>query len=163
MKRKLIGTLSLTGLFALYILVFCTQLPKIKANARIYPIVLMVFSAVFIVIVTVQALRQYKWEKAENQTEAVGEERDAQHKKLVRIVVYSALILLYIVLIPRLGYVISTILFAALSLFYQKKRNLVLLIVLPVVSALVMYFVFKNYLFVSLPAGTWLKAWKSLL
>ena len=151
MKKLLNGDLAVCGIFALFIVALCTQMPKIKAEARIYPIVLMVLSLVFMIVVVIQALTRKKTaEEEENTGSFWGRYR--------RAIGYSLLILAYVLLLDRLGFLISTILFAVCSLLYQKKKNLLLLILLPLISAFLMYFVFKQYLFVTLPTGSWIEA-----
>ena len=150
MKKLLNGDLAVCGIFALFIVVLCTQMPKIKAEARIYPIVLMILSLVFMVVVVIQALTRKKTAEEENTASFWGRYR--------RAIGYSLLILAYVLLLDRLGFLISTILFAVCSLLYQKKKNVLLLILLPLISAFLMYFVFKQYLFVILPTGSWIEA-----
>ena len=118
------------GIFALFIVALCTQMPKIKAEARIYPIVLMILSLVFMVVVVIQALTRKKTAEEENTASFWGRYR--------RAIGYSLLILAYVLLLDRLGFLISTILFAVCSLLYQKKKNVLLLILLPLISAFLM-------------------------
>ena len=101
-------------------------------------------------MVVIQALTRKKTAEEENTASFWGRYR--------RAIGYSLLILAYVLLLDRLGFLISTILFAVCSLLYQKKKNVLLLILLPLISAFLMYFVFKQYLFVTLPTGSWIEA-----
>ena len=74
-------------------------------------------------------------------------------KRFLYIVIYCAAIFAYIMLIDKIGYVVSTVIFGIYSLIYLKNRNKVLIIVLPVVAAFLLYFLFSKFLFVRLPAG----------
>lgn len=74
-------------------------------------------------------------------------------KRMVYIAVYCAAILVYILLIERLGYVVSTILFGVYSLIYLKNKNKILIVIIPVAAAVILYFLFSRFLFVTLPSG----------
>ena len=68
---------------------------------------------------------------------------------------YCLMIIAYIWLLNKLGYIISTVIFMIASLIFLKLKNKVLMIVLSVVVTLVLYYIFTNFLVVVLPKGRW--------
>ena len=80
------------------------------------------------------------------------------HKNtVIRIVIYCVAILIYILLMDKIGYIISTILFAVYSLIFMKNKNKLVIVLLPVIFAVLMYLIFLNFLFVQLPVGSWIE------
>ena len=122
------------------------QVPSIPAVSRGYPMVLLIISAVMTVILLVKSLVKLKGEKKQP-TEVA-----AQAKTIVP---YCILIALYLFLMGKIGYIVSTVLFMIVSLLYLKLKNKIVLVVLSVVMTIILYFVFTNYLMVILPRGTW--------
>lgn len=76
------------------------------------------------------------------------EERSA--RKLMYIIVLS---ILYVVLIKPLGFVISTFLFLAASMKLLEVKNKKLAVLVPFITAAIIYVVFKILLKVQIPVG----------
>jgi len=132
------------------LLIFVFELGNIKPMARSYPLFVLIGSYAMIALVLYQSLRPSKKVKAEEG------EAPLEVPAILRVIVYCAAILAYILLMDKLGYILSTILFAVFSLLYQKNKNIAVVVVLPLVMALLMYFVFSKFLYVFLPTGTWI-------
>ncbi|MDD2972996.1 MAG: tripartite tricarboxylate transporter TctB family protein [Lachnospiraceae bacterium] len=158
MKKKY-GDFIMCGLFALSIIVICTQLPKVQAQARIYPIVLIAICFALLAMVIIEAFRAGKVLTQMGE----AEETDTEKANVMRVAGYVIMVLIYILLIPYAGYVVSTIIFAAASLLYQKKKNILLLILLPLICSVAMFYIFKNLLYVTLPIGIWFEGLMSML
>lgn len=65
------------------------------------------------------------------------------------------MIIVYLFLMGKIGYIASTVLFMVASLIYLKLKNRIVLAVLSVVLTIILYFVFTNFLTVILPRGSW--------
>ena len=135
------------------LIIFCLQLPGIKEVARIYPIVVISGSFLMIAIILFQAIF-CKEVELEDEKE---NEKKLEKSATVRIILYCLAILAYIILIPYMGFLISTILFVVFSLIFQGNKNKLLLILLPILLSVVMYYIFKEFLMVKLPFGEWMK------
>ena len=71
------------------------------------------------------------------------------------IVPYCLMIVVYLFLMGKIGYIASTVVFMVASLLYLKLKNKIVLATLSVVLTLILYFVFTNFLTVILPRGSW--------
>ena len=69
---------------------------------------------------------------------------------------YCLMIIAYIWLLDKLGYIVSTIIFMIASLLFLKLKNKVLAVVLSVTVTLLLYYIFTNFLVIVLPKGGWL-------
>lgn len=85
--------------------------------------------------------------------------QDKQETQVVEqakiIIPYCLMIIVYLLLMNKIGYIASTVVFMIASLLYLKLKNKVVMIVLSVVLTVVLYFVFTNFLTVILPRGSW--------
>lgn len=131
---------------AALLLLFVFELPDTAEQARVYPMVVLGGSYLMILLTL---FGWFRAKKAGKFNDVVSMEK----KRVVYITVYCLAILLYIMLIEKLGFVISTILFGIYSLIYMKNKNKLVIIILPIVVAIFLQFIFKNFLFVRLPAG----------
>ncbi|GHU08253.1 hypothetical protein FACS1894158_17390 [Betaproteobacteria bacterium] len=129
--------------------VFVFDLRNITPIAQIYPIFVLAGSYFMLVVVLIQSVIKTKKQTAESD----GEEPPLTGRNIVRISVYSVAILAYIILIDLLGYIASTVVFGLFSLIFMGNKNKRVLIVLPAVFAVLMYYVFDKFLYVQLPAG----------
>ncbi|MCI8649616.1 MAG: hypothetical protein HFG20_05830 [Anaerotruncus sp.] len=133
-------------LLAAVLLIFVMELPNTAPQARVYPMVVLGGSYLMIAI----ALGGWAWAK-KNKT--MPEEESLGKKRTVRIVIYCIAILAYIILIDKLGFIVSTVVFGIFSLIYMQNKNKIVIVVLPIVVTAVLYYVFTNFLFVTLPSG----------
>lgn len=131
---------------AAFLLIFAFDMPNTAEQARTYPMVLLIVAYILI------AYGLVRWFIAFRRGD-FKDEVGLPPKRVVYMAVYIGAILLYIFLLDKLGYVLSTFLFGVYSLIYMKNKNKIVIIVLPLVTALLMYFLFKNFLFVRLPQG----------
>ncbi|MBS6398138.1 MAG: tripartite tricarboxylate transporter TctB family protein [Clostridiales bacterium] len=122
------------------------QVPAIPEVSKGYPLVLLVISYIMTIYLLITSMLKLK--KEEKQETKVVEQ--------VKIIVpYCLMITLYLVLMSKIGYIASTVVFMIASLLYLKLKNKVVMIVLSVVMTIVLYFVFTNFLTVILPRGSW--------
>ena len=132
--------------------IFAFELRDITPIARIYPLCVIIGSYIMIAIIFWQSIRGAK--KSAAQAAKQVAEAPMGKKAVARIVIYCAAILVYILMIEVVGYIVSTIAFALFSLLFQQNRNKIVIIVLPFVLALVMYYIFSQFLYVTLPLGS---------
>lgn len=122
------------------------QVPAIPEVSRGYPLVLLIISYVMTIWLLVSSvLKQKKEEKQETQV--------VEQVKII--VPYCLMITVYLVMMSKIGYIASTVLFMIASLIYLKLKNKVVLAVLSVLLTIILYFVFTNFLTVILPRGSW--------
>lgn len=146
---KTVSDIFISALLSIVLFVFAIQLPKIPQGARVYPIVLLIASACLVISYLVISVKKYK-----NEDKAEKVQTDSSQLKLI--LSYIIFIGIYILLMDKIGYIISTYLFVLLSLLYLKVKSKKVLIILPIAITLVVYFAFTNILIVMLPRGTWL-------
>ena len=70
-----------------------------------------------------------------------------------QIIVLCVLICAYFLLMARIGYLIMTPLFILVSMLYLGMRNVLVLLLTPLILTGFTYYVFNNVLFVFLPRG----------
>ena len=122
------------------------QVPAIPEVSRGYPLVLLIISYVMTIwLLVTSVLKQKKEEKQETQV--------VEQVKII--VPYCLMITVYLVMMSKIGYIASTVLFMIASLIYLKLKNKVVLAVLSVLLTIILYFVFTNFLTVILPPGSW--------
>lgn len=152
MKTKRWPDILICVAVSIVLLIFCSQLPGINAMARAYPIVVIAGSFVMIAIILFQTLTK--------KTPAEGTpsgDPPLSKKTAIRIVIYCFAILVYILLMDKLGYIISTIVFAIYSLVFMNNKNKLVIVLMPVIFAFLMYFIFLKFLYVTLPTGSWIE------
>lgn len=138
--NKLTGNRVFLLVSALVLIAFATQIPKIPEGAREYPLVLLVAS-----IVTTLVL----FFLPQGKEEPIG--KDAS----VRIFVFAAMIAVSLFLLTKIGYILSTVLFIYIGLWYLKLKRNLFFFLFPLVVTLSMYFLFTRGLSVILPMGEW--------
>lgn len=137
-------------IISIFLLAFLTslavQVPSIPAISRGYPLVLLIISYGMTIWLLVSSMVKMK-------------NQDKQETKVVEqvkiIIPYCLMIIIYLVLMGKIGYIAATVVFMLVSLVYLKLENKILMIALSVVLTVVLYFVFTNYLTVILPRGDW--------
>lgn len=138
-------------IISIVVLAFLTslavQVPAIPDVSRGYPLVLLIISYIMTIFLLVSSM--YKMKKEEKQETQVIEQCKI-------IVPYCLMIAVYLFLMTKIGYILSTVSFMIASLVYLKLKNKVLMIALSVVMTIVLYFVFTNFLTVILPRGAWI-------
>ncbi len=145
MKSRKWDPLICLGLAA-FLLIFVSQLGKTKPLARVYPTVIIICGYLMIGLTMIQWF--INWKKGNI---SVGEA--LSKNRTLYIIVYAAVMLVYLLLIEKIGYIPMTIAFGIFSLIYLKCKNRIVIIVLPIVTTFLMYLIFTHFLFVTLPPG----------
>ena len=122
------------------------QVPAIPEISKGYPLGLLVIATAMTLYLLIRNLLKLK-------NDEVVESKALEQAKTI--FPYCLMIIAYIWLLNKLGYIISTVIFMIASLVFLKLKNKVLMIVLSVVITLVLYYIFTNFLVVVLPKGRW--------
>ena len=122
------------------------QVPAIPEISKGYPLGLLVIATAMTLYLLIRNLLKLK-------NDEVVESKALEQAKTI--FPYCLMIIAYIWLLNKLGYIISTVIFMIASLVFLKLKNKVLMIVLSVVVTLVLYYIFTNFLVVVLPKGRW--------
>ena len=130
-----------------FLLTLIMQMPEIPKDSRKYPMVLLGLSYIMVAIQLVRNLLAYK------NSEIV----QSQLKEQVKIIFpYTVIVIGYLALLGKIGYIFDTVLFCIASLVYLKFNNKIVMIILSIVLTLLLYFVFTRFLSVILPRGSWI-------
>ena len=123
------------------------QVPAIPEISRGFPLGLLIIATVMTLYLLIRNLLRLK-------NDEVVESKVLEQAKTI--VPYCLMIIAYIWLMDKLGYIISSVVFMIASLLFLKLKNKILMIVLAVVLTCLLYFVFTNFLGVVLPRGKWI-------
>ena len=122
------------------------QVPQIPAVSKGYPLVLLIVSYLMTFYLLISSVVKLKSEDKQK-TQVI------EQAKII--VPYCLMIVVYLFLMNKIGYIASTVVFMLASLIYLKLKNKVLMVILTVALTVVVYFVFTNFLTVILPRGSW--------
>ena len=123
------------------------QVPAIPEISKGYPLGLLVIATAMTLFLLVKNLLRLK-------NDEVVESKVLEQAKTIA--PYCLMIIAYIWLLNKLGYIISTVVFMITSLLFLRLKNKVLMIVLAVVITCLLYYIFTNFLVVVLPKGRWI-------
>ena len=122
------------------------QTPAIPTVSRSYPKGLLIIACLMTVYLLVRSLIKLRNETPQDT------KIDEQAKVIFP---YCLMIIAYIWLLNKIGYIIATIVFMIASLMFLKFKNKVLMIVISVIVTCILYYIFTNFLVVVLPKGRW--------
>lgn len=129
---------------------FSLQLKNIPKEAKGYPTFMIVCSFILAVVLLFNSLKN-------NNKECKTEVIDKPIEYAKRVAIYAISIGLYIFFMEKIGFLLSTFIFMAGSLIYLKMKNKLVIVLLPLITTLAMYFFFGKFLTVMLPHGTWIQ------
>lgn len=131
----------------LFLISLSLQMPSIPKDSRTYPALLMGLSYLMVIVLLIRGIVTYK------KSEVVESQVKTQLKTLIP---YGAMIVVYLALLGKIGYIFDTVLFCLVSLIYLKLKNKVVMVLLSLILTLILYFVFTRFLSVILPRGSWI-------
>ncbi len=137
---KLTGNRVFLLFFGAVQIAFATQLAKIPDGASEYPQVLLVCSFLLTIAIFV---------RPQKEEISIGKEN------AFRILVFAILIGVSLILLTKIGYILSTLLFLYAGLWFLKLKKGLLFFLFPILLSLAMYFLFSRGLSVILPEGAW--------
>lgn len=143
-----IGVLVLCAL--MYIGTFSIKITKtVSVSAAFFPRIILGVTAVLAVIYMIFALRALKNNKAEEKKQEKGD--------IKRLLTTIGLFIVYGIVVDIIGFMISSIIFLIIQMWVmlevKNKKELIRFSVISVVSMIIVYYVFNNLFFVSLPTG----------
>lgn len=137
---------------AAVLLIFLTtvavQVPAIPKVSRAYPIFLLAVAYLMGIWLLVKGLLRLKHEEKQ-ETEVI-----AQTKIILP---YCVMITLYLFLMSRIGYIVSTVVFMLVSLLYLKFKSKIGMVIISIVTTILIYLMFSNFLGVILPRAAWFR------
>jgi len=156
-KSIVIGVLIFAGsAFMLYftkdILVSSSSLTKIDKASFLPRVVfcILMFLSVLHVVTGVRHI------KANTETAPSGEVLENRATQTLRSMAALGLLFVYVFLLDKLGFVITSILYMIAAMFHMTKkedRQPILFVAIAVIMTVVVYFCFKQFLYIYLPNG----------
>ncbi|WP_320129177.1 tripartite tricarboxylate transporter TctB family protein [uncultured Sphaerochaeta sp.] len=134
------GNRRLLLIAIIIIVTFSAQIPSMPSESKEYPSFLLVCCLILCLALL------FKKDQG-----ALGYEKG----DMKRLIIFSLMIVLYLLLLDKIGYIISTLLFLVSSLLFLGLKSRNQLFFFPVGVTLTLYFLFSRVLAVILPEGTW--------
>lgn len=152
-KKNAMTLLLLLGAIAIYLCIPSQIAENVVTKAGISPRFFPTFATVGIMICTVLLLIFDARERivAARRGDAVTEAKKDEEISYLRVIAIIVLMFAWYLLMPRIGFIISTIVVMCIMSYLLGCRNRILNIVFPIVFTLALYFAFVNLLHVSLP------------
>ena len=153
LKRNGMTLILLVGMIILYLCIPSQIAENMVAKATISPRFFPTFSVLGVIVCC--ALLLVFDAKAHIFSHKTAEAAATQEKKeevsYVRVVLVALLLLAWYILMPRIGFIISTIVIMCIMSYLLGCRNKIVLVAFPVIFTLAVYFTFVELLHVSLP------------
>jgi len=150
--RIIAATLIL--LFTIIYIIDASALENSQDTLMVIP-VLWIMVLLYPIIIW-QEWRAAKKQEAEKQ-EVAEEEEDADNETTLKlskkVLLFMILTFIYLILMNYIGFIISTILYMPALMWVFGTKSKKLLIILPIVTAVVLFFLFNNLLGIPLPQG----------
>ena len=145
-----------TGIFFLAVsVIYIAQIPLIKItkvsliDSAFYPIICAVGLTALSAVQIFLALKKLK-------SAGQGEESNAEEKDYKSVILTTAWSLLYVVLLNPLGFVLSSVIYMVAQMMVlcpKDEQKPVMFVIISVVAAVAIYYIFRNTLNLMLPAG----------
>ncbi|MCQ4807806.1 tripartite tricarboxylate transporter TctB family protein [Intestinimonas massiliensis] len=153
LKRNGMTLTLLVGMIILYLCIPSQIAENMVAKATISPRFFPTFSVLGVIVCC--ALLLVFDAKAHIFSHKTAEAAATQEKKeevsYVRVLLVALLLLAWYILMPRIGFIISTIVIMCIMSYLLGCRNKIVLVAFPVIFTLAVYFTFVELLHVSLP------------
>jgi small neutral amino acid transporter SnatA (MarC family) len=152
-KDLILGVFMLA--LSVFYLIFAQQIktkPKLTpsyASDRIMPTILGILLAILSVFLIVQGIKKMR-------APDDGEVKRADRADTIAVVLTFAIIIAYIILLPYLGFILSTMIYLFIQMIIlapPDKRNYVVFAIVAVVFTLLVFFAFRMGLSQPLPRG----------
>lgn len=152
LKRNAVTLILLVGMLILFLCIPSQIAENMVAKATISPRFFPTLSVVGVMVCCVLLLifdakeHIFGKDKQEQPPQEAGEELS-----YLRVVLVALLLLAWYFLMPRIGFIISTIVVMCVMSYLLGCRNKIVLVAFPVVFTLALYFAFVRLLHVNLP------------
>ena len=153
LKRNGMTLILLVGMIILYLCIPSQIAENMVAKATISPRFFPTFSVLGVIVCCALLLVfDAKGHIFSHKTaEAAATQEKKEEVSYVRVVLVALLLLAWYILMPRIGFIISTIVIMCIMSYLLGCRNKIVLVAFPVIFTLAVYFTFVELLHVSLP------------
>ena len=153
LKRNGMTLILLVGMIILYLCIPSQIAENMVAKATISPRFFPTFSVLGVIVCCALLLvfdaKEHIFSHKTAEAAATQEKKD--EVSYVRVVLVALLLLAWYILMPRIGFIISTIVIMCIMSYLLGCRNKIVLVAFPVIFTLAVYFTFVELLHVSLP------------
>lgn len=153
LKRNGMTLILLLGMIILYLCIPSQIAENLVARATISPRFFPTFSVLGVIVCCALLLVFDAKEHifSHKTAEAAATQEKKEEISYVRVVLVALLLLPWYILMPRIGFIISTIVIMCIMSYLLGCRNKIVLVAFPVLFTLTLYFAFVVLLHVSLP------------
>ena len=153
LKRNGMSLILLVGMIILYLCIPSQIAENMVAKATISPRFFPTFSVLGVIVCCALLLVFDAKEHifSHKTAEAAATQEKKEEVSYVRVVLVALLLLAWYILMPRIGFIISTIVIMCIMSYLLGCRNKIVLVAFPVIFTLAVYFTFVELLHVSLP------------
>lgn len=153
LKRNGMTLILLVGMIILYLCIPSQIAEDMVAKATISPRFFPTFSVLGVIVCCALLLVFDAKEHifSHKTAEAAATQEKKEEVSYVRVVLVALLLLAWYILMPRIGFIISTIVIMCIMSYLLGCRNKIVLVAFPVIFTLAVYFTFVELLHVSLP------------
>ncbi|WP_418780011.1 tripartite tricarboxylate transporter TctB family protein [Intestinimonas sp.] len=153
LKRNGMTLILLVGMIILYLCIPSQIAENMVAKATISPRFFPTFSVLGIIVCCALLLVFDAKEHifSHKTAEAAATQEKKEEVSYARVVLVALLLLAWYILMPRIGFIISTIVIMCIMSYLLGCRNKIVLVAFPVIFTLAVYFTFVELLHVSLP------------
>ena len=153
LKRNGMTLILLVGMIILYLCIPSQIAENLVARATISPRFFPTFSVLGVIVCCALLLVFDAKEHifSHKTAEAAATQEKKEEISYVRVVLVALLLLAWYILMPRIGFIFSTIVIMCIMSFLLGCRNKIVLVAFPVLFTLTLYFAFVVLLHVSLP------------
>lgn len=153
LKRNGMTLILLVGMIILYLCIPSQIAENMVAKATISPRFFPTFSVLGVIVCCALLLvfdaKEHIFSR--KTAEAAATQEKKEEVSYVRVVLVALLLLAWYILMPRIGFIISTIVIMCIMSYLLGCRNKIVLVAFPVIFTLAVYFTFVELLHVSLP------------
>lgn len=153
LKRNGMTLILLVGMIILYLCIPSQIAENLVARATISPRFFPTFCVLGVIVCCALLLVFDAKEHifSHKTAEAAATQEKKEEISYVRVVLVALLLLAWYILMPRIGFIISTIVIMCIMSYLLGCRNKIVLVAFPVLFTLTLYFAFVVLLHVSLP------------
>ena len=153
LKRNGMTLILLVGMIILYLCIPSQIAENMVAKATISPRFFPTFSVLGVIVCCALLLVFDAKEHifSHKTAEAAATKEKKEEVRYARVVLVALLLLAWYILMPRIGFIISTIVIMCIMSYLLGCRNKIVLVAFPVIFTLAVYFTFVELLHVSLP------------
>ena len=153
LKRNGMTLILLVGMIILYLCIPSQIAENMVAKATISPRFFPTFSVLGVIVCCALLLVFDAKEHifSHKTAEAAATQEKKEEVSYVRVVLVALLLLAWYILMPRIGFIISTIVIMCIMSYLLGCRNKIVLVAFPVIFTLAVYFTIVELLHVSLP------------